>query len=116
MKRMKAHVASVAAQTMACAMTGKMHHWYVAQSPFVVLIEGEGPFDVNFIHPEDDPRTKTSKKIESISTKGCSVQSHAAALGLATSAATGRPLTKRRSAREPLNYALVLAGRVAQCT
>jgi hypothetical protein len=44
------------------SMPAKMHHWYVAQSPFVVLIEGEGPFDVNFIHPEDDPRTKTSKK------------------------------------------------------
>jgi hypothetical protein len=44
------------------SMPGKMHHWYVAQSPFVLLIEGEGPFDVNFIHPEDDPRTKTSKQ------------------------------------------------------
>jgi hypothetical protein len=44
------------------SMPAKMHHWYVAQSPFVVLIEGEGPFDVNFIHPEDDPRSKTSKK------------------------------------------------------
>ena len=44
------------------SMPGKMHHWYVAQSPFVMLIEGEGPFDVNFINPEDDPRNKTSKQ------------------------------------------------------
>jgi hypothetical protein len=31
------------------SMPGKMHHWYVAQSPFVMLIEGDGPFDVNFV-------------------------------------------------------------------
>jgi len=44
------------------SMPGKMHHWYVAQSPFVMLIEGDGPFDVNFVNPEDDPRNETSKQ------------------------------------------------------
>lgn len=39
-------------------MPGKMHHWFVAQSPFVMLIEGNGPFDVNFVNPGDDPTKK----------------------------------------------------------
>lgn len=42
-------------------MPAKMHHWFVAQSPFVMLIEGDGPFDVNFVNPEDDPTKKTSR-------------------------------------------------------
>jgi mannose-6-phosphate isomerase-like protein (cupin superfamily) len=36
----------------------KMHHWFLAQTPFVALIEGEGPFDIHFINSADDPRSK----------------------------------------------------------
>ena len=43
-------------------MPGKMHHWFVAQSPVLMLIEGDDPFDVNFVNPEDDPTKKTSKR------------------------------------------------------
>jgi Cupin domain len=44
------------------SLPGKMHHWFVAQSPVVMLITGEGPFDITFINPEDDPRKKPSKQ------------------------------------------------------
>lgn len=40
-------------------MPSKMHHWFLAQSPVVMLIVGDGPFDITFINPEDDPRKKT---------------------------------------------------------
>ena len=36
-------------------MPGKMHHWFVSDGPFVMLIEGEGPFDIHFVNPADDP-------------------------------------------------------------
>jgi hypothetical protein len=37
-------------------MPGKMHHWYAAQSPFIMLIEGTGPADIHFINPADEPK------------------------------------------------------------
>jgi len=40
------------------SMPAKMHHWFVARTAVVMLLEGNGPFDVNFVHPEDDPRKK----------------------------------------------------------
>ena len=43
-------------------MPGKMHHWFVAQTPFAMLIEGEGPFDLHFINPEDEPAKKAPKQ------------------------------------------------------
>jgi hypothetical protein len=43
-------------------MPGKMHHWFVAATPVVMLIEGNGPFDVNFVHTEDDPTEKPLAK------------------------------------------------------
>ena len=43
-------------------MPGKMHHWFVAKTPVVMLIEGNGPFDVNFVNPEDDPTKKSANK------------------------------------------------------
>ena len=42
-------------------MPGKIHHWFVAQGPFAMMIEGNGPFDIHFVHPEDDPTKKTSR-------------------------------------------------------
>jgi hypothetical protein len=30
-------------------MPAKMHHWFVAQTPVVMLLEGEGPFDLNLV-------------------------------------------------------------------
>ena len=43
-------------------MPGKMHHWFVARTALVMLIEGDGPFDVNFVRPEDDPTKKAASK------------------------------------------------------
>jgi hypothetical protein len=42
-------------------MPAKMPHWFVAQTPVVMMLEGIGPFDVNFVHPEDDPTKKAPK-------------------------------------------------------
>lgn len=43
-------------------LPGKVHHWFVAKTPLVMLIEGNGPFDVQFDYPEDDPTKKTAIK------------------------------------------------------
>ena len=43
-------------------MPGGMHHWFAAQGPFAMIIEGNGPFDVNFVNPEDEPRKSPSKQ------------------------------------------------------
>jgi hypothetical protein len=43
-------------------MPGKMHHWFAAKTPVVMLIEGNGPFDVNLVNPEDDPSKKNVSK------------------------------------------------------
>ncbi|MBV9583496.1 MAG: cupin domain-containing protein [Alphaproteobacteria bacterium] len=40
---------------------GKMHHWFVAQGPFVMMVEGDGPTDLHFVHPEDYPNKKTAQ-------------------------------------------------------
>ena len=50
----------IAAGTYAEA-PAKMHHWFLAQTPFVDLIEGEGPFDVHFINAANDPRNKATQ-------------------------------------------------------
>lgn len=41
---------------------GQMHHWFATQGPFVAIVEGNGPFDIHFVNPEDDPRNKASKQ------------------------------------------------------
>jgi hypothetical protein len=39
-----------------------MHHFAWTDSPTVVQISLEGPFDIFYINPSDDPQTKLSKK------------------------------------------------------
>jgi hypothetical protein len=44
------------------ALPATMHHWFLAETPILMMIEGDGPFDVHFVHPEDDPSKKTAKE------------------------------------------------------
>ena len=36
-------------------LPGKMHHYAFSKSPTVIQISGEGPFDINYLNPKDDP-------------------------------------------------------------
>jgi Domain of unknown function (DUF4437) len=42
-------------------LPGKAHHYAFTTSPTVVQINGEGPFDITYINPDDDP-SKAAKK------------------------------------------------------
>jgi uncharacterized RmlC-like cupin family protein len=37
-------------------MPAKMHHYAFAKGPTVIQIHGSGPFDINYIDPNTDPR------------------------------------------------------------
>ena len=39
-------------------MTAKMHHWVHAPAPATVQVSGMGPFEITYVDPKDDPRTK----------------------------------------------------------
>jgi hypothetical protein len=36
-------------------LPAKMHHYAFSKSPTVIQISGEGPFDINYLNPNDDP-------------------------------------------------------------
>ena len=36
-------------------LPAKMHHYAFSKSPTVIQISGEGPFDINYLNPKDDP-------------------------------------------------------------
>jgi hypothetical protein len=36
-------------------MPAKMHHWAVAKTPVVIQVQAAGPFDIHYVHPEDNP-------------------------------------------------------------
>ena len=42
-------------------LPGKAHHYAFTKTPTVVQIHGDGPFDITYINPEDDP-AKAAKK------------------------------------------------------
>jgi Domain of unknown function (DUF4437) len=44
------------------SLPSKMHHFAWTASPTVVQISLEGPFDIFYINPSEDPQTKLSKK------------------------------------------------------
>lgn len=44
------------------SLPAKMHHFAWTASPTVVQISLEGPFDIFYINPSDDPQTKLSTK------------------------------------------------------
>lgn len=37
---------------------GKVHHYAFTKTATVIQINGEGPFDISYLNPADDPRTK----------------------------------------------------------
>ncbi len=39
-------------------LPGKVHHYAFTKAPTVLQISGDGPFDINYLNPADDPRTK----------------------------------------------------------
>lgn len=43
-------------------MTKGMHHFAAAKGEVIVQIDGEGPFVVNYVNPNDDPSKKTSTR------------------------------------------------------
>jgi hypothetical protein len=40
------------------SMPAKMHHFAYFEQPGIIQIHGTGPFDINYINPDDDPRKK----------------------------------------------------------
>jgi hypothetical protein len=39
-------------------LPGKAHHYAFTKAPTVLQISGDGPFDINYLNPADDPRNK----------------------------------------------------------
>ena len=39
-------------------MPGKVHHYALTKTATVIQISGDGPFDINYLNPADDPRAK----------------------------------------------------------
>lgn len=39
-------------------LTGKAHHYAFTKAPTVVQVNGEGPFDITYLNPADDPQSK----------------------------------------------------------
>src|SRR5947209_5210338 len=39
-------------------MKANMHHWVHAAAPAVLQVSGRGPFQITYVDPKDDPRTK----------------------------------------------------------
>jgi hypothetical protein len=43
-------------------MPKRMHHFATAKGEVIVQIDGQGPFVVNYVNPNDDPSKKTSTR------------------------------------------------------
>jgi hypothetical protein len=39
-------------------LPAKMHHYAFSRSPTVIQISGDGPFDIHYLDPKDDPSAK----------------------------------------------------------
>lgn len=39
-------------------MKARMNHWVHAPAPAMIQVSGVGPFQINYVDPKDDPRTK----------------------------------------------------------
>jgi hypothetical protein len=44
------------------SLPARMHHFAWTTTPTVVQISLEGPFDIVYVNPADDPQTKTSRR------------------------------------------------------
>ena len=42
-------------------LPGKTHHYAFTKSPTVVQVHGEGPLDITYINPDDDPQKSAAK-------------------------------------------------------
>jgi hypothetical protein len=42
-------------------LPGKVHHYAFTKTPTVIQVNADGPFDVTYINPDDDPQ-KAAKK------------------------------------------------------
>jgi len=42
-------------------LPAKMHHFAVTKQETIIQLTGQGPFDINYINPSDDPRNKAVK-------------------------------------------------------
>ena len=40
----------------------EMHHFALSKTATVVQVHGNGPFQINFVNPADDPRKKTAAR------------------------------------------------------
>jgi len=43
-------------------LPAKAHHYAFTKSPAVIQVSGEGPFDINYLNPADNPEKKAAKK------------------------------------------------------
>ena len=43
-------------------LPGKRHHYAIAKGQTVVQVSGEGPFDINYLNPADDPSKAAMKQ------------------------------------------------------
>src|SRR5262245_59074745 len=43
-------------------LPAKMHHGAVTKGETIVQIHGEGPFDINYLNPADNPASKSARK------------------------------------------------------
>jgi quercetin dioxygenase-like cupin family protein len=39
-------------------LPGKLHHYAFTKAATLIQISGDGPFDINYLNPADDPRAK----------------------------------------------------------
>ena len=44
------------------SIPAKTNHYAMAQTPVILQIHGEGPFDLNYVNPDDDPQKAASKQ------------------------------------------------------
>jgi hypothetical protein len=43
-------------------LPGKTNHYAFTKTPTVLQLHGEGPFDLNYVNPDDNPEKKTAKQ------------------------------------------------------
>ncbi|HLX30927.1 MAG TPA: cupin domain-containing protein [Casimicrobiaceae bacterium] len=41
------------------SLPAKAHHYALAKGPTVIQVSGNGPFDITYVNPADDPQKKT---------------------------------------------------------
>jgi hypothetical protein len=42
-------------------LPGRMHHYAAAKGDTIIQIHGDGPFDIHYLNPADDPRNSAGK-------------------------------------------------------